>query len=191
MRNRRASSPGAPTSCTPSGMSSSPVKSGSVIAGKPRQVQSVQNTGSPVAWPFGATPRAAGVMMAVALLLEQFLDAPLEWRGLRQRPQDTVAVTLRPSAIRSRNCLLTLSPPCIGQLAQIMRHLDGHDRRDANSRPPYMVRQIKGETGFAEFFREVLKCLTGVRIRLVPHRRALQKPSEAKTEIFLRDSRRC
>src|SRR5262249_58182515 len=42
VRSNRASSPGAPTSCTPSGMASSPGKNGSGMAGRPSQGPHVQ-----------------------------------------------------------------------------------------------------------------------------------------------------
>ena|SRR6516164_673122 len=65
VRNRRPSRPAGPTSCTPKGRPPFPASSGSERDGKPLKVHKVQNTGSPVEPnPFGATPGAAGVMMA-------------------------------------------------------------------------------------------------------------------------------
>src|ERR1019366_10703086 len=64
VRNSRASSPKAPTSCTPIGMPPSPFSNGSDTAGNPASVHNVLNAGLPVAMPFGATPGAAGVRIA-------------------------------------------------------------------------------------------------------------------------------
>ena len=65
VRNSRASRPGPPTSCTPMGSPLSPASNGSDKAGSPVNVHKVQKAGSPVALsPSGATPGAAGVMMA-------------------------------------------------------------------------------------------------------------------------------
>ena len=49
VRNKRASRPGPPTSCTPSGSPLSPASSGSDKAGSPVNVHKVQKAGSPVA----------------------------------------------------------------------------------------------------------------------------------------------
>ena len=65
VRDSRASRPGPPTSCTPIGSPLSPENNGSDKAGSPVNVHKVQKAGSPVALsPSGATPGAAGVIMA-------------------------------------------------------------------------------------------------------------------------------
>ena len=65
VRKSRASPSRGPTSWTPSGRPFSPCMSGTLTAGIPHSVHSVEKTGSPVeASPLGAVPGAAGVRIA-------------------------------------------------------------------------------------------------------------------------------
>src|SRR5947208_15871458 len=61
---RRRSSPGAATSCSPSGRRWGPSPLGITIAGAPISDHLVQKRGSPVVSGVGASPTAAGVRIA-------------------------------------------------------------------------------------------------------------------------------
>ena len=108
-------------------MPSSPVSSGSDSAGRPVRVHSEQKTGLPVASPLGATPGAAGVRIASYCLKISAMSGGIA-PGIVARSKITHGRNLRPSARKSRNCLLEASPPRSTTAPEIMRHIDRHDR---------------------------------------------------------------